>query len=342
MSNVQTRDHALLRQLAAGMRASQALYVATTLNVADHLAHMPMTSAELGTATGADPHCLQRVMRALCAVGVFNESITGRFSLNSTSALLRDGELNSFRSAILFLLGDVRWRCWSQLLETVRSGGEAAERVFGMSLFDFYAANPRESAIHDEAMRNISSTQVAGIVSAMDFSQAGVIVDVGGGTGELLAGILRANPTLCGVLYDLPHVVARAPDVLDQAGVANRVEIIGGSFFETVPSKGDTYILKTVLHDWDDARARTILGNCRNVMKDKNRLLILERELPEFGLADSMPETFLLDLEMLVMTPGGRERTRDEFARLLSDARLRLVKSTAAAPPMSVLEAHAM
>ena len=336
---VRVQGAAALRQIVFGMRASQALYVAAELGVADRLAVKPMTGRELASAIGADAGALDRVMRALCAQGVFAESTTGEFSLNDTGSLLRTDIPHSYRAAVLLLAGDVRWRCWSDLLGTVRAGGGGAERTLGMGLFDFYAANPEQSDIHDQAMRGISVAQVAAVLQAMDFSNAGVVVDVGGGTGELLAAILRAHPALQGVLYDLPHVVANAHPVQNDSGVGQRMALVGGSFFDSVPSSGDTYLMKTVIHDWDDARASAILRNCRNAMRATSKLLLIERELPEPGQPGRSAEAFLLDLEMLVMTPGGRERTRAEFVSLLASAGFELARVVPTAAPLSIIEA---
>jgi hypothetical protein len=324
------------------LRASQALYVAAKLNVADHLAQGPLDAEELSRATEVDAAALGRVMRALCSLDVFAESPTGKFSLNSTAELLRSDVPNSYRAAVLFSVGEVRWRCWSDLLGTVRAGGGGAEQTLGMSLFDFYAAHPEESEIHDQAMRAISAAQVAAIVSAFDFSQAGVVIDVGGGTGELLAAVLAANSLLQGILFDLPHVVAHARNVFTDYGVMDRAQTVGGSFFENVPSGGNTYLLKTVIHDWDDARATAILANCRRAMTAGGKLLIIERELPEIGERVQAAEPFLLDLEMLVMTPGGRERTSSEFARLLSDTQFKLARIVPTTSPVSIFEVDAM
>ena len=338
-SHVHGEGTAYLRQIAFGMRASQALYVAAKLGIADHLARAPMTGAELAAVTYADAGALNRVMRALCALDVFTEFASGEFSLNETGKLLRTDVAGSYRAAVLFMAGDVRWRCWSDLLGTVRAGGGGAERALGVSLFDFYAANPEQSQIHDQAMRGISSAQVAAVLRVMDFSEAGLVVDVGGGTGELLAAILAANPTLQGVLFDLPHVVAHAGSVRTDRHVGDRMQLVGGSFFDAVPSGGGTYLLKTVIHDWDDARATTILRNCRSAMAPASRLLLVERELPEPGQPGRTAEAFLLDLEMLVMTPGGRERTRSEFASLLAGAGFNLAKIVPTGAPVSIIEA---
>jgi hypothetical protein len=238
------------------------------------------------------------------------------FALNDTAQALRSDVPGSFRAAVRFSAGAIRWRCWADLLGTVREGGGGAERALGLSLFDFYAAN-----------------------KALDFSDAGRIVDVGGGTGELLAAILKANPDKHGVLFDLPHVVAHAPAVFEQHGLGKRAQCAGGSFFDTSPPAGDTYMLKSVIHDWDDARSGAILRNCRAGINVTGQLILLERELPEFGYA-TVPDPFLLDLEMLVMTPGGRERTRSEFARLLSASGFELVQVTPTASPLSAFHAR--
>lgn len=208
-----------------------------------------------------------------------------------------------------------------------------------MELFEFYAAHPEESEIHDQAMRAFSAATIRAVLEAFDFAQAGTLVDVGGGTGELLAAILAANPSLRGVLFDLPHVVAQATPVLTDHGVVDRVKVIGGSFLETVPTGGTTYLMKSVIHDWDDARSMTILRNCRTAMTSGDRLLIIDRQLPELGQSGTT-ETFLTDLEMLVMTDGGRERTRGEFAKLLSDTAFKLARTVSTNSPLSIFEAH--
>jgi O-methyltransferase/methyltransferase family protein len=330
---------ATLRGIANGLRASQALFVAAQLEIADHLAKSPLNSSELAALTGTNAAALGRVMRALCALDIFSELDSGHFTLEPAGHLLRSDVVGSYRAGVLFLAGAVRWRCWSGLLETVRTGVASSERLLQAPLFDFYAAHPEESKIHDDAMRAFSASHAAALVDTIKCREGSVVVDVGGGTGELLAAILAANPTLRGVLYDLPHVVARATQVLSDNGVTDRVQVAGGSFFDSVPLNGNTYLLKTVIHDWDDARATVILRNCRSAMKPADKLLVIERELPELGQPGREAGAFLLDLEMLVMTPGGRERTRSEFAKLLSDADLKLLRTVATRSPISIFEA---
>jgi hypothetical protein len=214
-----------LRAIAHGLCASQALLVAAKLNVADHLAQGPLTAPVLGHVTGANPAALGRVMRALCALGVFAESSSGHFSLNPAGRLLRSDVPGSFRPGILFLAGEIRWRCWSDLFETVATGVSASERQLGMQLFDFYAAHPEESEIRDEAMRAFTAAHADALLKAIEFPEGGVAVDVGGGTGELLAAILTKHPRLYGILYDVPNVVQRARQALRERGVADRCAV---------------------------------------------------------------------------------------------------------------------
>src|SRR5262245_27309111 len=327
-----------LRGIAHGLRASQALLVAARLNVADHLAQGPLTATELAHVTGANAAALGRVMRALCALGVFAESRSGHFALNAAGQLLRSDVPGSFRAGVLLLARGVRLRCWSDLLETVRTGVSASERVLGMPLFDFYAAHPEESEIHDDAMRAFSAAHADALLKAIDFPEHGVVVDVGGGTGALLAAILAAHPRLYGILYDRPDVVPRARRVLSESRVADRCAVVGGSFFDDVPRHGNVYILKQIVHDWDDERAGAILRCCRQGMPLGARLLIVERRLPERAVPGPAAEVFLTDLGMLVMT-GGRERTEAELAMLLANAGFKHLRTLATSCPLTVFEA---
>lgn len=332
---------ATLRRLANGLRVSQALYVAAELGVADHLSERSLSSSELAAVTGADAAALGRVLRALCALGVFSVSPPGHYSLNSIGRLLRSDVPGSWRAGIRFTAGPVRWRCWSELLETVKTGENASERVLGRQLFEFYATHPMQSKIHDDAMRSFSAGHAAAIVAAIDLRQARLVIDVGGGTGELLAAILAAHPDLRGVIFDLPNVADHAAHVLGAHKVADRCTTERGSFFESVPGHGDVYLLKHVIHDWDDERAAEILRCCRRCMPRDARLLLVERKLPDFADRNGPAETFMTDLEMLVMSPGGRERTEGEFRKLLGDAGFKYVRTLPTASPSYIFEAQA-
>jgi hypothetical protein len=227
----------MLRQLAFVMRASRALYAAAQLGLADFLAAGPMTSAELGAASGADPATLRRLMRALVAHGVFEEEAPDRFRLNPPGELLRRDVPGSQRAGVLFTAGDMRWQLWLDLLECVRTGRSAAERAFGKTIFERSAENPEEQALFSQAMNSFSAALSAPLIAAYDFSSFRRIADIGGGTGRLIADILAAHPDTRGILFDLPNVVTDAPPLLAASGVERRCEVIGGSFFEAVQGR---------------------------------------------------------------------------------------------------------
>jgi SAM-dependent methyltransferase len=326
-----------------GYRVSQALYVAAQLQIAEHLAASALSSADLARATNTHAPSLRRLMRTLSALGVCSEPEPDTFALTPTGELLDPACPGSLRALVLFMTGPSRWQCWGDLLGSVRSGEPASERVLGTPLFEYYAAHPEESAMHDQALSAISSLQSAAIVRAYDFTRFQCVVDVGGGTGQLLIEILRACPALTGVLFDLPHVAGQAQALLDRQGVAERCRIASGSFFEAVPGGGDVYLLKHIIHAFDDSRASVILSACRHVMGDEGTLLLCEHVLPERTQQGEAGIAFLLDLEMLVMAPGGQERTAGEFGRLLSTAGFRLeriVGTGCLASPVSIIQAR--
>jgi hypothetical protein len=321
-----------------GLRASQALFVAAKLGIADLLARCAMTTDELASATHTHAPSLRRLMRALVALGVFGESESDRFSLAPAGELLRSNIPGSQRPIVLFLAGPVRWGCWSDLLSSIKSGEPAADRVLGMPLFDYYASHREESLIHDEAMGALSTQFAAALLDAYDLSRYRCAVDVGGGSGELLAQILRAYPLLAGVLSVLPHVVARATPVLTAAGVADRCRIEAGSFFETAPAGGDLYLLKNITHDWDDTRAVAILSKCREVMSVHATLLVFDRVLPDRAECGRNVDTYLIDLEMLALAPSGRERTRSETETLFRRAGFVLTNVLTTASSLCIIE----
>ncbi len=330
----------MLRQLAFAMRASRALYAAAQLGIADILAAGPMASDEVAAKAGTDAPTLRRLLRALVALGVFDEEAPDRFRLNAAGELLRRDVPGSQRAGILFLAGDLRWQLWSDMLESVRTGRAAVERIFGKNAFERHAENAEEAELFNQAMAAFSAALSSPVIAAYDFSSFQSIADIGGGTGRLLADILAANPKAQGVLFDLPNVLAAAPPLLEASGVAGRCELVAGDFFAGVPAGADAYLLKHVLHDWDDARATAILANCRRAMAPAARLLIVERVMPERAEAGRAVEAYLLDLEMLVITPGGRERTEAEFGALLSAAGLAITRIVPTTSPVSVIEAR--
>jgi hypothetical protein len=317
------RPSATLRRLVNGYQVSQALHVVATLGVADRLAEGPRTSDELAAAVGAHPESLYRVLRALAAVGVFREEDERRFALTDVGECLRsDGEEPVGGWAAMVGRPYV-WAAWGQMLDAVRTGENAFEHVHGVDPWTYRTRDPEEGAIFDRAMRDLTRRTHRSTLAAFDFSRFGTVVDVGGGSGALLVALLRAHPEMRGVLIDLPHAVAAAQRAIAAAGLEGRCEAVAGSFFEGVPAGGDAYVLRAILHDWDDPEATAILRRVREACDDEATLVVVERDL---GGPNELPETKLSDLNMLVV-PGGRERTIREYGALLAAAGFALVES---------------
>lgn len=329
-----------LRQLAFMKNISRALYAAADLGLADILASGPAASGEVAARAGADGAAVRRLLRILVAFGVFEEPTPDRFQLNSTGELLRRDATGSLRAGLLLTAGQMRWRLWSDFLECVRTGRAAIDSTFGKNLFERHAENDEESATFHNAMAAYSAAESGPLIEAYDFSRFSRIADVGGGTGRFLAHILAATPKSLGTLLDLPNVLRAAPSLLEESGVADRCELVSGSFFDDVPSGADAYVLKSVLHDWDDERATAILANCRKAMAPTAVLVIAERVMPEKAEEGRAMEAYLLDLEMLVNTPGGRERSESEFRTILGAAGLRLTHVVSTPVPMKLVEAR--
>ena len=326
-------------RLATAYQASRATYVAAKLGLPDLLADGPKSAEDLAAATGAHASSLRRLMRALAGFGVLAEGGDGRFTLGALGGCLRGGVPGSVRALVLMYGDEDFWRTWGDLEHCVRTGETAAKHLFGADdAFARYTADPRLGAVFNAGMTVLSATVAAAVAAACDLSGVGRVVDVGGGQGRLIAALLRANPELRGTLFDLPSVVEGAPRLLAEADVADRCEVVGGDMFEAVPAGGDLYVLSRVIHDWEDARATAILGNCRRAM-GRARLLLVERVLPERVEPTSTVQSQVLsDLNMMVRT-GGRERTGGEFGALLAAAGLRLERVVPTQAPVSLIEA---
>ena len=313
---------AVLMGLINGYQVSQAIHVAAALGLADELADGPRAVGELASVTATHAGALHRLLRALAAVEVVREEDDGTFALTAVGEELR-GPAGSWAA---FIGRPYHWTAWGQLLHGVRTGENAFRALHGVDVWEYRAARPEEAAVFDAAMTGLSRRVNTAVAAAHDFGRYGVIVDVGGGRGALLAGILAAHPGVRGVLFDQPAVVADA--------VADGFEIVGGSFFEAVPEGGDAYVLKSVLHDWEDEPAIQILRACRRAARAGTALLVIERQF-------ALPATKLSDLNMLV-GPGGRERTAEEYAALLAAADYELVGETPTAAGVSVFDARAI
>ena len=323
-----------LMRLVNGYQVSQAIHVAATLGIADLLKDGPRAVGGLAAATGSHPGSLYRLLRALAAVGVFHEDGDKRFALTPMGDCLRSDAANPVGPWAAFIGRPYVWQAWGHLLHSVRAGEIAFQHVHGTDVWTYRSEHAEEGAIFDRAMSAMSRGVIEGIVGSYNFGLFPCVVDVGGGQGALLAGILRSHRAVRGILFDQPHVVAGAAAVLREAGVADRSEVVAGSFFERVPETGDAYLLKAILHDWDDEATLAILRTCRRAMRPGRRLLVLERLI---GPPNEQPEAKFSDLNMMV-SPGGRERTRQEFAALFAAAGFRLVGVTPTGTRLSVIE----
>jgi hypothetical protein len=327
-----TRD--TLWRMTNGFQVSQAIHVVATLGIADLLKDGPKSADELAEATGTHASALYRILRALASVGVFAEQSDGRFGLTPLAEHLRTDVPGSLRSWAMLIGRPYYFTTWGHLLHSVRTGEPAFPHVYGMPAWEYRASHPEESALFDGAMTGLSLAEAEAVVRNYDFLGIGVLVDVGGGKGALLAAILAANPALRGILFDQPHVVADAKDLLERAGVADRCEVVDGDFFKAVPGGADAYLLKSIIHDWDDASAIEILRKCRAAMADSGRLLLVERGIRPANEPD--PAKFI-DLMILVML-GGRERTAEEYERLYIEAGFKLTNTIHAGSLLDIIE----
>lgn len=324
----------LLHRLVNGYQVSQAIYAAASLRIADALAVGPRSVEELSAETASHPPSLYRLLRALASIGIFHELEGKIFSLTSLGDCLRSDAPESLHSWANFVGRPYYWNAWGQLLHSIRTGENAFEQLYDTNVWEYRTRHPEEGAIFDNAMMSLTKTVNRSLIEAFDFGRFGAIVDVGGGNGALLANLLSTYPSLNGVLFDLPHVVASANQVLGPAGVAGRCLIEHGDFFEAVPEGGDGYVLKAIIHDWEDDASVAILSSVGKAMPQDGTLLVIERLL---GPANEEPEAKFSDLNMLV-SPGGRERTIDEFAALFEAADFRIAGTTATTSGFFVIE----
>jgi len=327
---------AMLMQLIIGGCVAQCMSVAAHLGLADRMTKGPQASEELARACGAHALSVYRLCRALANAGVFEEHDGKRFSLTPMGECLRT-DISGSMAGVAKMFGD-RWHAaaWAELLHSVRTGEPAFPKVYGEGLFEWFGTHREEAEIFNEAMTSFSSTTAEAVVAAYDFSSFTRLADIGGGHGFLLASILKANPKVQGVLVDLPQVVEGAKDLLAKNGVEQRCEIVGGDFFKTVPEGCDAYMMKHIIHDWGDETCTTLLRHCVQGLAPGGRVLVLEQVVPPRGVP-SMAK--IVDIEMLVMTHGGYERTEAEFAELFSRAGLRLSGVVPTASPVALLEA---
>jgi hypothetical protein len=324
-----------LASLARAYQRSQALAVAAELGIADLLGDRERVVDDLAAESGTHAGTLYRLLRALASIGVFSERADRGFALTPLGQYLRSDHPLSVRPVVLMLCSDYEWEAWGELRYSVRTGENAAMHALGMDVWEHRRRHPVAGEVFDASMRTLSRASAPGEIAAYDFGRHDVIADVGGGTGAMLAEILRAHPRSRGILFDQPDVVRGAPDVLAEAGVAGRVEIVAGSFFDNAPPGADAYLLRRILHDWPDPQCVLILGKIRRVLPDDGRLLVIDGIV---GPPNDDPLVKFLDLMMLV-SAGGRERTEGEWRNVLSSAGFRLERTTRGSASTHVLEA---
>jgi hypothetical protein len=324
-------DHSeRLAGLMTGYWYTQAIYVAAKLGLADLLADGPRSAAELAEATATDWRSLYRLLRALASLEIFAEDDRQRFCLTPMAECLRSGSMRS----LAIMRGEWQYQVWGRLLYSVQTGQPAFEKIHGMPVFEFLSRHPDKGQIFDEAMTGVHGRETAAMLDAYDFSGIATLADIGGGNGSVLTAVLQRYPAVQGIHFDLPGVAERARTAIAAAGLAGRCRVIAGNFFESVPAGADAYLLRHIIHDWDDDRSLTILRNCRTAMAAGGKLLVVEGVVPP-GNEPSISKFF--DLAMMVL-PGGMERTSEEYDRLFAAAGFRLSRITPTKTWVSVIE----
>lgn len=309
-----------MTRLIRGYRQSLCVAVAVELGLAERLAAGSLTATELATDASAHAPSLRRLLRTLAAMGVVADDGSGRYSITPLGEELRHDRLGPM--ARLFSADDYLGS-WMHLDHSIRTGERAFDFVYGMRNWDYYSKNPAKGAIFDAAMSSITGPVSVAVAAAYDFSRFQVIADIGGGDGTLLIEILRRYHSVRGLLFDRPNVAERGRERLAASGLLDRCEIVGGSFVESVPSGANIYMMKSIIHDWEEPAVGTILERCRAAVGDSGApLLLIERVLPETVGPEALDD-LLSDLDMLVI-PGGQERTDAEYSSLLQRAGFRL------------------
>jgi hypothetical protein len=336
-SNAEVPPPIAMLQMISGFWVSQAIYIAAKLGIADYLQEQPKTVEELATITETHPPSLYRLLRALASVSIFAEDENRRFALTPLATTLQTDAPGSLRFFAISELAQAHYLGWGNLLHSVKTGEIAFDNIAGMNIWDYYAQNPEAGKLFDRSMTNVTETLLEAIINNYDFSSFNTVVDVGGGQGSLITTILKANLKLKGIVFDVPNVIENAKPRLQKENFADRCTTIAGNFFESVPSGGDAYLLKFIIHDWDDEKSLVILKNCHQAMAEDSKLLLFEQVITP-GNNPSSSFGKLIDLNMMVMT-GGCERTEAEYRSLLAAAGFQLTRIVPTSLPINVIEA---
>ncbi|KRA80452.1 methyltransferase [Altererythrobacter sp. Root672] len=324
-----------LLEIAWGYWASQVLRQTAEMGLADQFAAGPRDADELAGELGLHGPTFRRFLRTLTGMGILTEVAPRRYALTPMGEALKTGAPGFARSTIIGLIGKLVSPAWENLDYSLKTGEPGFEKHYGKGLFEHIMETPGLPSLFSEIMVGIHGTEPPAVAQAYDFSGIGSLVDVGGASGNMLGHILSRHEGVRGVLYDLPHVVADAPALLGKFGVADRVAVQGGSFFEGVPEGHDAYLMSHIIHDWDEQECATILGHCHRAMKPGGKVLIVEMVLPE---GDEPHPGKLLDM-MMLCAPGGRERTPSEYEALLAASGFRMTRVVPTPSSVSVVEA---
>jgi hypothetical protein len=322
-------------QIISGFWISRAVYVIAKLGIPDILTSGPKTSAELASATKTHAPSLYRVLRALASVGVLSAE-GDSFSLTPLAETLVTDAPGSLRWFAISELGQEHYPAWGNLMHSVKTGDIAFDNFFGVDIWKYFANNPDDAAVFNNSMSAVTAVTNETVTTLYDFSGFNTLVDVGGGHGGLLTEILKKNPNLKGVLFDAPEVIEGARPKIEAAGLGERCQTVSGDFFKAVPAGGDAYIMKWIIHDWDDQKSNTILKNIRNQISPNGRLILVDSVVPD---TNEPHFSKFIDLNMLVMT-GGKERTENEFRELLATAGFTLLRVIPSDLPTSIIEAE--
>jgi hypothetical protein len=327
--------HVQLIQMGTGGAVANVLHLAAKLGLADQLGDGPKSALELAGPLALHAPSLHRLMRTMAGLGLLTEGHAQRFALTELGAALKTGAPGAARSTLLMTGSNWVASGFANFVHSLQTGRTGFEKAQGMPFFDYLAQHSEAASVFTEAMVGLHGDEPPAVAAAYDFSSFKTVVDVGGASGNMLAAILARHAKPRGLLFDRPHVVTDAEQLLRERGVSDRVTIEGGDFFRSVPAGGDVYILSHILHDWSDDQCLIILGHCRKAMKADGRLLIVEMVLPP---GDTPHPGKILDMVMLVLV-GGQERTETEYAGLLNKAGFRLSRVVATESPVSVMEA---
>jgi len=314
--------------LIGGFWIARSIYLAAELGVADVFDDRPKTIAQLAAETNTEPRSLYRLLRALASVGIFTEVSDRCFALTPLATTLKSDIPDSMRYVAMAQMGDDHSLGWSNGLHSLKTGEIAFDAVTGMSAWDYYAQHPEAGQIFSQSMTSMGTAIAQAVAATYDFSEFETIVDVGGAQGSLISAIVQSHPHLKGILFDLPEIIATV-------NLDGNIQPIAGNFFEFVPSGGDAYLLRWIIHDWDDEKSLMILKNCHQAMPDRGKLLLVESIIPPGN--DSSPAKFI-DLIMLLMA-GGRERTEEEYRLLLQASGFELTRVIPTPSMLSIIEA---